>query len=528
MRPGISLLGGATALAVMLAPSTTWASSHREAPYITKMPKVDGTDLYAFSSYEAGRKGYVTILANYYPLQDPAGGPNFFMLDPDAIYEIHIDNNGDAKEDITFRFDFHNVLVNGTGIQLDVGPAGNTKKTAVPFITVAPVSATKNAGQNVFEHYKLSVISGSRHGTSKAVEACSGGETFSKPLDNIGTKAIPNYDAYARSFIYEVDVPGCNAPNGTKARVFVGQRQEGFAVNVGGIFDLLHFDTGGDAGVANILGGQYQGFNDLTPKSVTTLALEVPAACLTKAGQPIIGLWTTSSVRQARVINPKPTFGKPTREGGPWAQISRLANPLINEVIIGLKDKDRFNSSEPRDDGQFADYVTHPSLPEIVELLLGGAGVVAPNRFPRTDLVATFLTGFPGVNANGSTAEMMRLNTAIPATPMASQNPYGAALCFDAPTATSDAKLNVMRAGCDPAGFPNGRRPGDDVTDIELRVAMGYLLNTTDAPSGQLPFVDGAGVNADAFSASFPYLTTPRPGSPQMPKPGDLPRGAVH
>src|SRR5262249_4994818 len=151
-----------------------------------------------------------------------------------------------------------------------------------------------------------------------------------------------------------------------------------------------------------------------------------------------------------------------------------------------------------------------------------GAGVRAPNRFPRTDLVAVFLTGIPNVNANGSTGEMTRLNTMVPPTARDQQNAYGAALCFTPPTKDTDAKLDLTRAGCDPAGFPNGRRPGDDVVDIELRVAMGYLLNTADAPSGQLPFVDGAGVNARAFDVSFPYLASPIPGAPTVPRPGDL------
>jgi hypothetical protein len=527
---------GAIALPGLLAPSGGWASSHREAPFITKMPKVDGTDLYVFDSYERSRTGYVTLLANYQPVQEPAGGPNFYMFDPAALYEIHIDNDGDAVEDLTFQFQFSNTLRNGTGIKLDVGPDGNKKKIAVPFIAVAPVSAGNEAGRNVFETYKLTLVRGARRGGHRAAitEAGDRKTPFGKPLDNIGTKTIPDYPAYARSFIYDIDIPGCTPPPGTRARVFVGQRREGFAINLGAIFDLLNFTVSGrsDVGrrnddkgqtdsVANILGPQFQGYNYLVDKNVSTLALEVPVACLARdPRRPVIGVWTTASVRQARVINPEPTFDMPSKEVGPWAQVSRLGMPLVNEVVIGLKDKDRFNSSEPRRDAQFADYVTNPTLPEIVELLFGGAGVVAPNRFPRTDLVQVFLTGIPGVNANGSTAEMMRLNTAVRPTPRNDQNWLGAAQCFNPPTATMDAVLNLTRPGCDPAGFPNGRRPGDDVVDIELRVAMGFLLNTTDAPSGQLPFVDGAGLNACVFDAAFPYLTTPLPGAPN--RKGDL------
>ena len=516
MRLRTRLLGAAMALASTVMPTAGWASSHREAPFITKNPKVDGTDFYMFQSYEAGRSGYVTLLANYLPLQDAYGGPNYFGLDPDAIYEIHVDNSGDAIEDITFQFQFQTQLANG-GVSLDVGPAGQTKSVSVPFVAVGQIAAGNEAARNVLDTYKLNIIRGPRRtGTAAAVtQAGTTNAVFGKPLDNIGPKTIPNYAAYARSFMYDIDIPGCTPPAGTHPRVFVGQRKDGFAVNLGQIFDLVNMDTSGNNGVANVVGAQDQGFNTLTDKNVTTLALEVPAACLTSSAQsPIIGAWTTASVRQARVINPTGTFDVPSREGGPWVQVSRLGMPLVNEVVIGLKDKDRFNGSEPKDDAQFADYVTNPTLPEVLELLFGGAGVRAPNNFPRTDLVTAFLTGVPSVNADGSTAEMLRLNTAVPATAAASQNAYGAALCFDASTATANATLNLSHAGCDPAGFPNGRRPGDDVVDIALRVAMGYLVNTTDAPSSHLPLVDGAGVSSADFDAGFPYLKTPIPGSP--------------
>jgi len=181
--------------------------------------------------------------------------------------------------------------------------------------------------------------------------------------------------------------------------------------------------------------------------------------------------------------------------------------PLVNEVIIGLPDKDRFNASEPKEDAQFADYVTNPTLPALIEVLFGAAGVKAPTKFPRADLIAAFLTGVDGVNKNGSTAEMVRLNTALPPTPKGMQNALGAAQCF------VNGVLTLANPGCDPAGFPNGRRPGDDVVDIELRVAMGYLLTAVDAPSGQLGFTDAVLQSDAQFDAAFPYLTTPLPGA---------------
>ena len=512
------LFGGALLLAAAALPQQGQASSHREAPFITEMPKVDGTDFYVFNSYENNRSGYVTLIANYLPLQAAYGGPNYFTLDPDAIYEIHIDNNGDAVEDVTFQFDFDLKLADATGdtgITLDVGPAGSTKKVSVPFAAVGAVTAANTAAQNVAETYTVKVIRGDRRtGTVMPITNAAGGAaSFKKPLDNIGTKTIADYTAYANAHIYNITIPGCTPPNGTTAKMFVGQRREGFAVNLGQIFDLVNLDLDGATPQANPLGPMDQMANIINGASVTSIALEVPAACLNDQTDTIFGAWTTASVRQARVINPTAKFTVPSREGGPWVQVSRLGMPLVNEVVIGLKDKDKFNGSEPKDDGQFADYVTNPTLPEVLELLFGGAGVMAPNNFPRTDLVTAFLTGIPGVNNTGATlSEMVRLNTALPATPAASQNPLGAALCV---TRTNTGPMvNPGNAGCDVAGFPNGRRPIDDVTDLALRVAMGYLGPIPDAPSGGLPFVDGAFNGPAAFLGTFPYLNTPRPGAP--------------
>ncbi len=509
-----TLLGGVLLLAATL-PATTYASSHREAPFITENPKVDATDFYAFSSFESGRAGYVTLIANYQPLQAAYGGPNYFTMDPDALYEIHVDNNGDAQEDITFQFDFATALAGGgNGLRLMVGPAGSQRAVAVPFTNIGPVTAADQSAQNVLETYTLNIVRGDRRtGTPMAIANAAGGATtFKKPLDNIGTKSIANYAAYAGAHVYNVTIPGCSPPSGTNARVFVGQRAEGFAVNLGQIFDLVNLDLDAATPQANPLGPQDQGANTIGTASVTTLAIEVPALCLNAADDTVIGAWTTASLRQARVLNPTASFTTPTREGGAWTQVSRLGNPLVNEVIIGIPDKDRFNGSEPSGDTQFLDYVTNPTLPEVLEILFGAAGVTAPNNFPRTDLVTAFLTGIPGVNMTATPSEMLRLNTAVPVTPAASQNPLGAALCVD--RTTTGAVVDLTNTGCDPAGFPNGRRPGDDVTDLALRVAMGYLAPTGDAGSGGLPFVDGAFLAPSSFAPGFPYLNTPRPGAP--------------
>jgi len=507
------LLPGLLLLAAAALPTPSQASSHREAPFITEMPKVDGTDFYLFRSYESGRSEYVTLIANYLPLQAAYGGPNYFSLDPDALYEIHVDNNGDAVEDLTFQFDFDLQLAGG-GLTLPVGPAGSQKNVSVPFAAIGPVTAADSSKQNVLETYTVKLVRGDRRtGTAVAItNTAGGGATFKKPLDNIGTKTIANYGAYAAAHVYNVTIPGCTPPAGTSPKIFVGQRAEGFAVNLGQIFDLVNLDLDGATPQANPLGPQDQGTNTIGNLSVTSIALEIPASCLNDGADTVIGAWTTASVRQARVINPKATFGQPAREGGPWVQVSRLGMPLVNEVVIGLKDKDRFNGSEPKDDGQFADYVTNPTLPEVLEILFGAAGVQAPNNFPRTDLVTAFLTGIPGVNMTTTPSEMLRLNTGLPATAPAQQNPLGAALCVTR-TATG-AMVNPANPGCDVGGFPNGRRPGDDITDIALRVAMGYLAPTADSPSGALPFVDGAFLAPASFQAAFPYLNNPRPGAP--------------
>lgn len=481
----------ATAIAgICLTASVSHGASHREAPYITEIPKVDASDFYLFRSYEAGREDYVTMIANYLPLQDAYGGPNYFDLDSDAIYEIHIDNDGNAQEDITFQFKFTDVQ---TDLQLEVGTDGATKSVSVPLKNIGAIGpgAMDTDNVQVRQEYEITVIRGDRRtGMHETVmNSTTGTTTFRKPLDNIGGKSFTDYQAYSDAHIFSMAIPGCSVDG----KVFVGQRKEAFAVNLGEIFDLVN---------TNPLGARDgEGAGDLADKNVTSLAMEVPTACLTgdavtSNDDPVIGAWTTASVRQARVINPDPMANEQgaTVEGGAWAQVSRLGMPLVNEVVIGLKDKDAFNASEPMSDGQFIDYVTHPTLPELVEILFG---VTAPNNFPREDLVTAFLTGVPAVNmpVGGTASEMLRLNPAITATAAASQNDLG------------------VLAG-DNAGFPNGRRPIDDTVDISLRVAMGVLADAADAPDGQLEYTDGVQLDASELQTTFPYLATPLAGSP--------------
>jgi hypothetical protein len=465
------------------------------------MPKVDGTDLYMFRSYEPGRAAFVTLIADYIPLQDPPGGPNFYQMDENALYEIHVDNVGDGNEHLTFQFRFKNEL---KGQQLNIGGKG----VHIPLINMGPIDSVNSPNLNVRETYSVFLIRGNRranfNSSVQITNAAGGANVFDKPVDNIGNKSIPDYAAYAAQHIYNINIPGCATPG----KMFVGQRKDPFVINVGEALDLINIQA---PAVEFAPGAINAARDDLAGKNVTSIELEVPIACLTNGTEPVIGAWTTASVRQARLINPNPPAGlnNASKEGGAWAQVSRLGMPLVNELVIGLKDKDRFNTSKPVNDAQFIDYVTNPTLPALVETLFSSAGVRAPAKFPRNDLVTAFLTGIPGINrpANFVLSEMMRLNTAT------------------APVAKgAQRRLGVLDG--DNAGFPNGRRPGDDVVDIELRVIMGKLctLNisdctSADAPSGGISFTDGAYVDDSFFDAAFPYLRTPLPGSPQSARP---------
>ena len=502
----------------------TLASSHREAPFIAEHPKVDGTDFYMFMSYEANRAGYVTMIANYDPLQDAYGGPNYFSLDPNALYEIEIDNNGSAQESLTFQFRFTNNyaqanipalnVVNGK-VPVTGGPAGGVE---IPLVNIGAGTGAAFGALNVTESYTLTLVRGNRRtGTATQVTATDGKTTtFTKPADNIGTKSIPDYADYANQYIYSINIPGCTVAGAqATGRVFVGQRAEGFVVNLGQVFDQINL---------NPLGPRNSGTNVLANKNITSLALEVPASCLTSGTDPVIGAWTTASLRQSRLLNPSPTGPTTTTgasatmgpeiAGGPWSQVSRLAAPLVNEVVIGITDKDKFNATLPQNDvSNFGPYVLYPTLPVLVNVLFS----VPPPATPRNDLLSVFITGItatvngaafkytaPATQTTGG--EELRLNTSIPGEPIAQQQDLGF-------------------LACDLAGFPNGRRPLDDVTDIELTVVEGALTGTnalqTCDPSGPTPVVvnpgavvnDGAEPNPAMYLTVFPYLNTPRPGS---------------
>ncbi len=409
-------------------------SSHREAPEISKDPVADSTDLYAFTSY--GNPDNVTIIANYVPLQAPDGGPNFYEFGDDVLYEIKIDNDGDGKADVTYQFTFATQVTNENTFLYNTGPI---------------LSLTD---KNWNRRQTFTVVRVDDKGKETL------GKDLACPPCNIGPLSTPNYETLVNSAVHEL-------PNG--GNVFAGQRAEGFYVDLGAIFDLgilrpfqqLHTTFG----LENTgLGAMAAGVNSTKGVNVHSIALEVPKTDVSKDGAKptdssspasVIGVWTTASRQKARVLK----AGGTDVASGPYVQVSRLGNPLVNEVVVPMAKKDFWNAQEPVDDKQFTPAVLNPELAQLLPVLYPGVfpNLEAYNKGTpkRDDLVAIFHTGLPsGVvpgfqNSMGTVqADMLRLNLAVPVT-----NP-GAS--------------NLGLIGNDPAGFPNGRRVFDDVTTIEL------------------------------------------------------------
>jgi hypothetical protein len=532
LRTFVALSAGA----LVALPALAQASSHREAPFVTKSPKVDGTDFYLFDSYDPAEAGNVVLIANYLPLQDAFGGPNYFTLDPEALYEIDVDNTGSCTSKIAFQFQFKNTLAaSGAGLALNIGPADASVSVPVPLINIGAVGA---GTLNVSETYTANVVV---NGVSTPINLHGSATTttFTKPTDNIGAKSFPDggYASYAAPYVYDIDIPGCTGKTG---KMFVGQRAESFAVNLGPTFDLIDAPgsivTGQSPVGCPLTGATTYNCvaNPLAEKNITSIELDIPASCLTAGTGTVIGGWTSAYLHQGRVLNPAATYSVPAAEGGPWVEVSRLGNPLVNEVVIGLPDKDKWNGSAPANDvANFANYVEYPTLPELISILFGAGAEIAPQVFPRTDIVEAFLTGLTGVNkfpttdaGAAGTCEMLRLNTALPATPAGTkydcsvnngsagstgQCYLGAALC------AVNGAVNPAAVGCDLGGFPNGRRPGDDVVDIALDVMMGFLLPATAANplyNGKVTtLTDGVWQNAGQFDLTFPFLKTPNQGA---------------
>ena len=448
-------------------------SSHREAPEISKDPVADSSDLYAFVSPD--KPGYVTIIANYVPLQAPNGGPNFYEFGDDVLYNINISNSGDAHADITYSFRFHTVVFNKNTFLYNTGQ----------------ITSIFDPHFNRRQYY--SVTRTTRNGHSVQL-----GGNLEVPPCNIGPRSTPNYEHLAAQCVHGL------AGNRT---VFAGQRADAFHVDLGSVFDLL--DLRPFQNLHLISTAATAGVNSLANSNVHSIALRVPFSDLTVDGKTptdpaslksVVGIWTTASRQRTRIYEGP---GASAQTFGNWEQVSRLGNPLINEVVIPMGSKDDWNHSLPSNDSDYAASFLHPEVAKLLPVLYPGVFKnLAAYTKPRADLVAILGTGIPsGIipgfqNYTGKTvADMLRLNLAIPATPAAKVSPAGL-------------------AGGDAAGFPNGRRVTDDVVTIELRAIAGLLIPLVDksfTPDAATSLIDD-GSTATPTQGVFPYLNTPHDG----------------
>jgi len=449
-------------------------SSHREAPEISKDPVADSTDVYAFVSPD--KPDAVTLIANYIPLQSPAGGPNFYEFGDDVLYAIHVDNNGDGRADISYQFRFTTTVADPETFLYNTGP----------------IESIGSPNWNRRQSYDVTVVSGFSERTIGSGLAC--------PPCNIGPLSTPNYGTVAGQAVHSL---------GNGITVFAGQRAEAFYVDLGSIFDLADLRPFANLHATFGLPGlsASPGVNATNHVNVHSIAIQVPISPVTRSGHPTIGVWTTASRQRVRLWDVD--HGK-NIDSGPFRQVSRLGNPLVNEVLIPLGHKDQWNSLPPSDDKLFAHYVTQPGLAALLPTLYPGVfpnlDALVKSGKPRADLEAILLTGIPaGIipgfqNFTGTVlADMLRLNTSIAPTSAGKQSIFGL-------------------LGGDPAGFPNGRRVTDDIVAIELRAIAGVtypLIDnkfTPDAAAGKL--TDGltpASVSAPSLG-QFPYLGVPYSG----------------
>jgi hypothetical protein len=462
-------------------------SSHREAPEISKDPVADNTDVYAFVSPDAPKT--VTLIANFVPLQDPPGGPNFFEFGHDVLYSLYIDNDGDGRPEIEYAFRFTTTVANPKTFLYNTGQ----------------ITSLDSPNWNRKQTYSVTRVDGSDvslwgTGAGGRFKVTSLATNLPCPPCNVGPRSTPNYaSALGQPAVQTLS-------DGTK--VFAGQRREGFFVDLGAIFDLgdlrpfqhLHLIPSADA----------VGVDATRNLNVHTIALRIPIKELTVDGsvpsdpmssKAVLGVWAGASRRKVRMAGGP---GGSTSESGPWVQVSRLGNPLFNEVIVPMGRKDAWNSTYPVDDSAFAGLVKHPELAQLLPVLYPGVFPhLAGLTKPRGDLVAILLTGIPGglipgfQNYTGPVqADQLRLNVAIP------------------PTTSNPSPFGLL--GNDLAGFPNGRRVFDDVVSIELRAVAGatYPLvdssYTPDSAAGAL--TEGISPASNRYQKAFPYLGPPHDG----------------
>jgi hypothetical protein len=463
-------LCGMLAAALAVIPHDGLASSHREAPLISLDPAADNTDLYAFVSPD--RPDTVTMVANYIPLQEPAGGPNFANFDPSVLYEIKVDNNGDGKEDLSYQFRFRSGYTNPNTFLYNTGP----------------VMSLNDKNLNFRQYYSVTRVAGKQ---SKSL-----GDNFQVAPANIGPRSTPDYDKLAKEAIGY-------AGGDDAILVFAGPRDDPFFVDLGSIFDLGGLRPFNQAHLVAL--PTAKGVDGVSGYNTHSIVLQVPIDQLTQDRQPkhaandpkaVIGVWSTASRRSTTVLR-----GGASTSSGAYVQVSRLGQPLVNEVIIPLAQKDYWNSTYPAQDSQFQKYYEKPELAGLENLLYGAA--LKPARMEgRTDLTLILMQGVPGVTAMTQTvpSDQLRLNTAIP------------------PSAAVGKGNRLGVPAGDLAGFPNGRRLEDDVTDVELRaVADGYgeVLNKLFGLPNLSPnnlVGDGVDTNEVPFLEHFPYVATPHSG----------------
>lgn len=485
-------------------------SSHREAPRISKYPTSDSTDVYAFVSPDD--PGTVTLIANYIPLEHPDGGPNFYEFSDEILYAIHVDNTGDGRPDVTFEFSFHTVNRIPSSFLYNDGP-------------ITSLTGSGAAQWNRQQTYTLTRVDHDPHDWQRRIGVTVLGEGLLSPPCNIGPLSTPDYASLADQAVHQVSRAGYSAT------VFAGQRADGFYVDLGAVFDLgvlrpfegAHTTFGLKA---TGLMASMPGVNSLAASNVHTLALQVPIEQLTRYGnrpsditkpESVIGVWTAAYRQRVEILD----RGRGDAQwSGPFVQVSRLGEPLINELLIGIGEKDYWNTQPPAGDSRFLGFYTNPLLTQLLPTLYPGVfpHLAAYNAAhpDRLDLVAILLTGIPPsvvpsaptYSGTGVKADELRLNVAI------------------APT-TSSPPSNLGVLGGDPAGFPNGRRVFDDVATIELIALAGATLPLVDkgftpdaaaVPPHNVSFglttsaTDTTARGSESYLSSFPYLGLPWSG----------------
>jgi hypothetical protein len=461
-----AILGAATVAALAagtLAVTSGQGSSHREAPGILGAPQLDNTDLYAFTAPDAPNS--LTVVANWIPFEDPSGGPYFGKLDPKARYYVKIDNTGDGREDVAYRWEFNQEFRNPNSFLYARPTVDSVNDPDINFV-------------QTYDLYRETYRKGKPPRERRIAK------DVPVAPDNIGPKTIPDYGKVSAGAVKKLW-------NGGKT--FVGPADDAFFIDLAAVFDGINIDKPGRPGIG--LGNQGGGTDDVAGYNTHSFVLQVPESDVTANGRSVgrpdstnavVGIWSTTERKRMTVLPRRKGKGKRVRPE--WVQVSRLGNPLINEVVIPLPLKDKYNRTSPANDGaNFGQFATNPEVAKLLNVLFN----LGVKETDRTDIVTALLTGVPGLTQitpnNPAAADTLKLNLGVP--PSANPNRFGV-------------------LGKDIAGFPNGRRLTDDVVDIELQVIAGALL-PDDQGGKKIPLGDGVDQNDKPFRTTFPYVALP-------------------